>query len=84
MKILLIGSGGREHALAWKIRQSALCDRLFIAPGNHGMAALGELCSDLYGQGLWDVEDGQLTEAVRQFRRGVEEAGVDAPQPHAG
>ncbi len=43
MKILLVGSGGREHALAWKIRQSPLCDALFIAPGNPGMAALGEL-----------------------------------------
>ncbi|MCL2639734.1 MAG: phosphoribosylamine--glycine ligase, partial [Phycisphaerales bacterium] len=43
MKILLIGSGGREHALAWKIKQSPLCTRLFIAPGNPGMATLGEL-----------------------------------------
>jgi phosphoribosylamine--glycine ligase len=43
MKILLVGSGGREHALAWKIKQSPLCDRLFIAPGNPGMAGLGEL-----------------------------------------
>jgi phosphoribosylamine---glycine ligase len=43
MNILLVGSGGREHALAWKIKQSPLCDRLYIAPGNPGMAALGEL-----------------------------------------
>jgi phosphoribosylamine---glycine ligase len=43
MNILLIGSGGREHALAWKIKQSALCSKLWIAPGNPGMAALGEL-----------------------------------------
>ncbi len=42
MNILLIGSGGREHALAWKITQSPLCDRLVMAPGNPGMAALGE------------------------------------------
>ncbi|MGZ3306384.1 MAG: phosphoribosylamine--glycine ligase, partial [Asticcacaulis sp.] len=42
MNILLIGSGGREHALAWKIKQSPLCDRLVIAPGNPGMEALGE------------------------------------------
>jgi len=42
MNILLIGSGGREHALAWKIAQSALCDRLVIAPGNPGMASIGE------------------------------------------
>ena len=42
MNILLIGSGGREHALAWKIKQSPLCDTLVMAPGNPGMAALGE------------------------------------------
>ncbi|MDC7677740.1 phosphoribosylamine--glycine ligase [Asticcacaulis machinosus] len=42
MNILLIGSGGREHALAWKIARSPLLTRLVIAPGNPGMAALGE------------------------------------------
>jgi phosphoribosylamine--glycine ligase len=41
MNILLIGSGGREHALAWKIRQSSLCSELFIAPGNAGTATCG-------------------------------------------
>ena len=42
MNILLVGSGGREHALAWKIAQSPLLGRLVSAPGNPGMAALGE------------------------------------------
>ena len=41
MKILLLGSGGREHALAWKIAQSEKCDNLYIAPGNAGTAELG-------------------------------------------
>ena len=41
-KILLLGSGGREHALAWKIAQSPKCDNLFIAPGNAGTADCGE------------------------------------------
>jgi phosphoribosylamine--glycine ligase len=41
MKILLIGSGGREHAMAWKITQSAHCSELFIAPGNPGTAEVG-------------------------------------------
>lgn len=41
MNILLLGSGGRESALAWKISQSALCDHLFIAPGNGGTGAYG-------------------------------------------
>jgi len=43
MNILLVGSGGREHALAWKIAQSPLVRRLVIAPGNPGMEKLGEL-----------------------------------------
>ncbi|MET0743139.1 MAG: phosphoribosylamine--glycine ligase [Microvirga sp.] len=42
MKLLLIGSGGREHALAWSLAASPLCDRLFIAPGNPGTAQHGE------------------------------------------
>ena len=42
MKILLLGSGGREHAMAWKIAQSEKCDKLFIAPGNAGTTAVGE------------------------------------------
>ena len=41
MKILLLGSGGREHALAWKLSQSELCTALFIAPGNAGTAQCG-------------------------------------------
>ena len=42
MRILLLGSGGREHALAWKIAQSARCEKLFIAPGNAGTVNAGE------------------------------------------
>jgi phosphoribosylamine--glycine ligase len=41
MNILLIGAGGREHALAWKMSQSHHCDQLFIAPGNPGTASIG-------------------------------------------
>ena len=41
MNILIIGSGGREHAFAWKIKQSPLCKNLFIAPGNPGTAMCG-------------------------------------------
>src|SRR5688572_12806629 len=40
-RILLVGSGGREHALAWKLAQSPLCERLLVAPGNPGIEALG-------------------------------------------
>lgn len=43
MNILLLGSGGREHALAWKLAQSRLCDKLFASPGNPGIAQHAEL-----------------------------------------
>ena len=42
MNILVLGSGGREHALSWKIAQSPNCDQLYIAPGNAGTAAVGQ------------------------------------------
>lgn len=42
MNILVIGNGGREHALAWKIRQSPLCEKIFVAPGNAGTASVAE------------------------------------------
>lgn len=42
MNILLLGSGGREHAFAWKLNQSPLCDRLFVAPGNAGTAQIAQ------------------------------------------
>jgi phosphoribosylamine--glycine ligase len=54
MNILLVGAGGREHALAWKIAQSPLLTRLVCAPGNPGMAGLGEVrdvkATDVAGQ----------------------------------
>ena len=41
MRVLIVGSGGREHALAWKLAQSPLLTDLFLLPGNPGMAMLG-------------------------------------------
>ncbi len=46
MNILILGSGGREHALAWAIRQNPKCDRLIVAPGNAGIAAIAR-CADV-------------------------------------
>ena len=42
MNILILGGGGREHALAWAVRQNPKCDRLIVAPGNAGIAAIAE------------------------------------------
>src|SRR5258706_16060159 len=42
MNILIIGSGGREHALAWKTKQSSLCSKLYVAPGNAGTGLVAE------------------------------------------
>src|SRR3989344_5779310 len=42
MKVLIIGSGGREHAIAWKLKQSKTVSKIFCAPGNAGTALLGE------------------------------------------
>lgn len=63
MKILLVGSGAREHALAWKIRQSPLCSELLIAPGNPGMAELGR-CVDIRGDALADLTRFAVENAV--------------------
>ncbi|MHA3977156.1 phosphoribosylamine--glycine ligase [Halovulum sp. GXIMD14794] len=64
MKILLLGGGGREHALAWAIAESPKCDKLYAAPGNPGIAELAT-CVSL------DIEDGA---AVAAFAR---ETGID-------
>ncbi len=56
MKILLLGSGGREHALAWKIRQSPLVDEVFSAPGNPGMDKIGP-CFDIDPTDLKAVQE---------------------------
>ncbi|MEP0960710.1 MAG: phosphoribosylamine--glycine ligase [Roseobacter sp.] len=57
MNILILGSGGREHSLAWAIKQNPKCDRLIVAPGNAGISALAE-CAAL------DIENGS---AVANF-----------------
>ena len=46
MNILILGSGGREHGLAWAVKQNPKCDRLIVAPGNAGIAAIAD-CADI-------------------------------------
>jgi phosphoribosylamine--glycine ligase len=66
MNILIIGSGGRENALAWKISQSSLCSKLFIAPGNGGTSAYGTNADILPGdfEGIKKLCTGQKIEMV--------------------
>jgi len=54
MKVLLIGSGGREHALAWRLAQSEKCDELYCAPGNAGIAECAE-CLDIAAEDIEKV-----------------------------
>ena len=54
MRILVVGSGGREHALVWKIAQSKLCDKLFCAPGNGGIAQIAE-CIDIKADDIFGL-----------------------------
>ena len=63
MKVLLIGSGGREHALAWKINQSPLCDQLICAPGNAGICEIAD-CVDIKADDVVGLVDFALKEAV--------------------
>lgn len=76
MKVMLIGGGGREHALAWKIAQSPLCERLWVAPGNPGIAACGECV---------DIADDDIEGIVRFAReQGVDMVVVGPEDPLAG
>lgn len=73
MKILVIGSGGREHALVWKIAQSKLADKIFCAPGNGGIAQYAE-CVDIKAD---DIP--QLLDFVRRERIDFTVVGPEAP-----
>lgn len=73
MRILLIGSGGREHALAYKIAQSKLCDKIFCVPGNGGIAKDAE-CIDIPAEDIL-----RLLEFARKEKIGFTVVGPEAP-----
>jgi phosphoribosylamine--glycine ligase len=76
LRILLLGSGGREHALAWKISQSPLCEKLFIAPGNAGTELCGENVNISYNDFL-AVQSLCLREHINMVVVGPEEPLVN-------
>ena len=76
MNILLIGSGGREHALAWKIGQSKLCSHLFIAPGNAGTALCGTNL-DIATNDLERLAEASIEHAISMIVVGPEEPLVN-------
>ena len=73
MKVLVIGSGGREHALVWKIAQSPKVDKIYCAPGNAGIAELAE-CVDIKVEDL----DG-LAEFAKTNEVGLTVVGPEVP-----
>jgi len=73
MNVLLIGSGGREHALAWALRKSPQLERLYCAPGNGGIAALAECVA------LDPLDFAAITEFVRGHDIGFVIVGPEAP-----
>ena len=73
MKILIVGSGGREHLLAWKIKQSPLVNKIYCAPGNGGISELAE-CVDI---GAEDIPG--LLKFAKQKKIGLTVVGPEAP-----
>ena len=73
MKVLVVGSGGREHALAWKLAASPLCGKLYCAPGNAGIAAVAE-CVAIAAD---DIEE--LVRFAREAGIGFVVVGPEAP-----
>lgn len=73
MNLLIIGSGGREHTLAWKINQSSLCSKLFIAPGNAGTA----LCGTNLPIGISDFDS--IADACKKYSINLILVGPEEP-----
>ncbi len=73
MNVLVIGNGGREHALAWKLSQSAKTEKIYAAPGNGGTAALGTNLP------ISDLDIPALLSAAREHEIGMTVVGPEAP-----
>ena len=78
MNILILGSGGREHALAWKIRQSPQCDHLYVSPGNAGTATLAQNVS-LFSGDYGDEVFAKIADFVLENNIQLLVVGPEAP-----
>lgn len=63
MNILVLGGGGREHAIAWALSQSPRCDQLYVAPGNGGTASIAQNVKNLA------VEEGDAVLSLRKIMK---------------
>ena len=63
MKVLVVGSGGREHSLVWKIHQSSKVDKIYCAPGNAGIAGLAD-CVDISATDVTGLLEFALKEKI--------------------
>ena len=61
MNILILGSGGREHSLAWAIKQNPKCDNIFVSPGNAG---IGQICNCIE---IDILDANQVLKAVKEY-----------------
>jgi phosphoribosylamine---glycine ligase len=77
MKILLIGSGGREHALAWKLAQSPQVQTVFVAPGNGGTATAKQTTAGIENLPISDLQD--LADFAKREQIGLTVVGPEAP-----
>lgn len=78
MNILILGSGGREHALAWKIKQSPQCDQLYVAPGNAGTSTVAQNVSLVCGE-YHDEAFAQIADFVKEQDIQLLVVGPEAP-----
>ena len=61
MNIMILGSGGREHSLAWAIKKNPKCDNIFVAPGNAGIAQIAKCIN------INILDAGQILKSVREY-----------------
>ena len=73
LRILIVGSGGREHALAWKVALSRQCQGVWICPGNAGTATVGTNISDISATDFNGIIGAVKKYDIEEFIEGIEE-----------